>query len=266
MNTLKIALLHVAVLTSPVFSAPQVIRDSLALKTPGLPYSDGTATSKTSTHDVVGGIHPTEAAKVDRDGAGLLKRMNQPPEHLTIQIVNSYGHEITTAHASNAGSPTPVGGAIQPGVVPHGTTASFAVPTGWAGNVAMNRANFSITGDASLLEASFVKPNGWEFAVAGVDVSYVNGFTVPITCKCDGAWVAGCKKNLFNVKHEAREVNNVANAAANPLRADMSATSAKEFFKPCEGAAYTFPNDHAANSFGDCQSGLISCCVGTACP
>lgn len=86
--------------------------------------------------------------------------------------------------------------------------------------------------------------------------------------------MAGCDKNLFNVK--AREVNNAANApavnnaanaaAVNPLRADTSATSAKAFFAPCEGEAYTFPNDHAANSWGACQSGLISCCVGTTCP
>lgn len=107
------------------------------------------------------------------------------------------------------------------------------------------------------------RPNNWDFAVAGVDVSFVNGFTVPITCECDGNWVAGCKKNLFNVK--ARDVQNAPNAAVNPLRADMSATSAEPFFAPCEGAAYTFPNDHAANSFGACQSGTISCCVGTAC-
>ncbi|KAK7702426.1 hypothetical protein SLS64_009718 [Diaporthe eres] len=189
--------------------------------------------------------------------------MEQPPEHLTIEILNAYGQEITTAHASNAGSPTPVGGPIQPGIVPNGTTASFAVPTGWAGNVAMNRANMSINGDVTLLEASFVAPEGWGFAVAGVDVSLVNGFTVPVTCECDGHWVAGCKKNLFDVK--ARDVQNAPNAAVNPLRADMSATSAEPFFAPCEGAAYTFPNDHAANSFGACQSGLISCCVGTAC-
>lgn len=65
------------------------------------------------------------------------------------------GHDVTTAHASNAGSPTPVGGPIPPGVIPNGTTTSFAVPTGWAGNVAMNRANLSISGDVTLLEASF---------------------------------------------------------------------------------------------------------------
>lgn len=109
-------------------------------------------------------------------------------------------------------------------------------------------------------------PGGWGFAVAGVDVSFVNGFTVPMTCECDGKYIAGCNKDLFNVTKEARDVQNAPNsAAANPLRADMAATSARPFFAPCEGAAYTFPNDHAANSFGACQSGLISCCVGTAC-
>ncbi|KAL1854071.1 hypothetical protein Daus18300_011569 [Diaporthe australafricana] len=272
MNTLKNALFYVAVLASPVLSAPQPVRQ--AVETTALAQPPGTPTAQTIMNDAVDGARPTEAVQVARDGTHLHERMDLPPEHLTIEIVNSYGHAITTAHASNAGSPTPVGGEIKPGVIPHGTSASFAVPTGWAGNVAMNRANLSITGDVTLLEASFVVVDGWDFAVAGVDVSHVNGFTVPITCKCDGNTVAGCKKNLFNLV--TRDVNNVANApevqhaanaaAINPLRADASATSARPFFEPCEGKAYTFPNDHAANSWGECQSGLISCCVGTKCP
>jgi hypothetical protein len=113
-------------------------------------------------------------------------------------------------------------------------------------------------------------PHAWDFAVAGVDISFVNGFTVPVTCECDGVYVAGCKKNLFNNVEaggvQARKVQlSAANAAVNPLRADMDATSAKAFFAPCAGLAYTFPNDHAAFSFGACQSGTVSCCVGTAC-
>ncbi|KAJ0120886.1 hypothetical protein J7T55_015623 [Diaporthe amygdali] len=254
-------LLYVTALTGPVFSAPQAVSE--VAETASLPRSTSTSTSQSLVDDAVDGIRPTGVAQAAGDSTRLKERMDKPPEHLTIQIINSYGLEITTAHASNAGSPTPVGGAIQPGIVPNGTTASFAVPTGWAGNVAMNRANMSINGDVTLLEASFVVADGWDFAVAGVDVSHVNGFTVPIICECNGKWVAGCKKNLFNVK--ARQMK-PANAAINPLRADTSATSAKAFFAPCEGAAYTFPNDHAANSWGACQSGLISCCVGTACP
>jgi hypothetical protein len=85
---------------------------------------------------------------------GLLKLSHQGVSRRLTGVL--IGQEITTAHASNAGSPTPVGGPIPAGVVPNGTTTSFAVPTGWAGNVAMNRANMALTGDVTLLEASFV--------------------------------------------------------------------------------------------------------------
>lgn len=56
-----------------------------------------------------------------------------------------------------------------------GATASFAVPTGWAGNVAIVDAGSAITGDDTLIEGSFVVPatGGYTVAVADVDVSYV---------------------------------------------------------------------------------------------
>lgn len=41
---------------------------------------------------------------------------------------------------------------------------------------------------------------------------------------------------------------------------------ASPFFQPCAGAAYTYPNDNAANSYGQCNTGVINCCVGTNCP
>lgn len=60
--------------------------------------------------------------------------------------------------------------------------------------------------------------------------------------------------------------NDDENACVNPLRNDLTATAATTFFAPCEGAAYTFPNDSAANSFGTCQdSATYVCCVGHAC-
>ena len=41
---------------------------------------------------------------------------------------------------------------------------------------------------------------------------------------------------------------------------------ASPFFAPCAGAAYTYPNDNAANSYGQCNTGVINCCVGPTCP
>lgn len=179
MNTFKKkALLYITVLTSPVIAAPQPVMTAATAQFTEPPITQA------SIYDSVDASHPTEASRVSQRSEHLQGRMAEPPEHLTIEIVNSYGecfperrcmrlskvscsdvnrrlrmvlgHDITTAHASNAGSPTPVGGPIPPGVIPNNTTASFAVPTGWAGNVAFNRANLSISGDVTLLEASFI--------------------------------------------------------------------------------------------------------------
>jgi hypothetical protein len=86
-----------------------------------------------------------------------------------------------------------------PAVLEVGATGSFAVPTGWAGNIAINKAGSAITGDDSLIESSFVVADGDTVAVADVDVSYVTGFTVPVTCSCAGRVVTGCNKNLFKL-------------------------------------------------------------------
>lgn len=44
------------------------------------------------------------------------------------------------------------------------------------------------------------------------------------------------------------------NACINPKRGDESTYTASPFFQPCQGEAYTFPNDHSANSWAECQS------------
>ncbi|KAG8163152.1 hypothetical protein KVR01_007630 [Diaporthe batatas] len=254
----KSTILYIAVFTGSALGAPP------AATSIGTSHHTEPPTIKTGVFDSAAGPRPTEAVRASSSGARLQRRMVEPPDHLTIEITNSYGQDITTAHASNAGSPTPVDGPIPAGVIPDGSTASFAVPTGWAGNVALNRGGMPLNGDVTLLEAAFAVPDGWEFAVAGVDVSHVDGFTVPVTCECDGEWVTGCNKDLFdaNAELEKRGTHSPAIAALNPLRDDMGATSATEFFEPCEGLAYTYPNDHSAFSFGACQSGTISCCVG----
>lgn len=178
MNESKKIVAYIAFLATSVFAAPQPATKSANARVNEPPIS------QTLMQDSADGSRPTEVARVSQRSEHLQGRMAEPPEHLTIEIINSYGEchpercfmslfrmshhgvsrrltvvigqEITTAHASNPGSPTPVGGPILPGVVPNGTTTSFAVPTGWAGNVAMNRANMSVTGDVTLLEASFV--------------------------------------------------------------------------------------------------------------
>jgi hypothetical protein len=91
-----------------------------------------------------------------------------------------------------------------------------------------------------------------------------NGFSGSIVCSCNGNVVTGCNKWLWDLNPCPND--NGVGACANPERASTTDTSATPFFAPCSGAAYTFPNDNAANSWGACQSGVITCCVGQNCP
>ena len=91
------------------------------------------------------------------------------------QVINSHTKAITTEHSREPSAPSAVSGNIQPGTLAAGSTATFAVPTGWIGNVAMNEAGSEITGDDTLIEANFIVPasGGYKIAVADVDISYV---------------------------------------------------------------------------------------------
>ncbi|OJJ42225.1 hypothetical protein ASPZODRAFT_155442 [Penicilliopsis zonata CBS 506.65] len=203
---------------------------------------------------------PPTAVPATMEGVALA----DPPEYFTLVVINSHGDDITTSHAHAADSPTAVSGDVGPGTMTNGATASVLYPTGWAGNVAINDANYEITGDDSLIEASFVVED--DVAVVDVDISYVNGFSVAIVCWCTDTDVSltGCNKNLYTLN--TCPDPDGENACINPLRASTTATEATTFFEPCEGAAYTFPDDNAANSYGQCQSGSVTCCVGADCP
>ena len=90
------------------------------------------------------------------------------------------------------------------------------------------------------------------------------GFSLPITCSCDGKGVvAGCNKYLWDLGKCPND--NGVGSCRNPLRGNTGATSATAFFAPCAHVAYTYPHDDAANKNGICTSGKVTCCVGQAC-
>ncbi|KAI1207644.1 uncharacterized protein F4807DRAFT_462450 [Annulohypoxylon truncatum] len=215
-------------------------------------------------------IHPTSNKTPRQTNEAVLKRrINQAPESLTIAIINNQGGPISTSHASNVGGPSPIWGDNGPGTISSGGAAALVVPTGWAGNIAIyeapvNGSKPAPATDSSLIEASFVVPDGYDTAVADIDVSYVNGFSNAITCACSNIVVTGCSLDLWDMNVCPTNDDN-GGACANPLRPNLNATIATTFFAPCQGAAYTFPHDDGANSWGECQSGEITCCVGTAC-
>lgn len=97
------------------------------------------------------------------------------PQYLTISIVNSHSNAISTVHNSDPSGPEPTDlSQVEPGTIAAGGTASFAVPTGWIGNVAVVDAQYGLSNSDTLIESNYVIPGGgYTHAVADVDVSHV---------------------------------------------------------------------------------------------
>ena len=171
---------------------------------------------------------------------------------LTISVTNLYGTPLSIGVGSNYGCPTPDGNP-QPTTV--ASSVSYTFPIGWAGRISVGK---SLSGCNSLIEASY-EPD-WPRAV---DVSYVDGYSVPITCSVDDQAVTGCNLELFD---QGVECDSPLDNGACPNSArTLNNGPPPAFFAPCQGSAYTFPKDDTATNSG--ITGLqISCCIGTSCP
>lgn len=119
----------------------------------------------------VGAAAAITAAPFHIDAAAIAN----PPALMTITVINKHVAPISTYHAHEANGPGAAWGAAGAGTMAKGATASLAVPTGWAGNIAIVEYGGprAVVGDESLIEANFKKPSGYTVAVADVDVSYV---------------------------------------------------------------------------------------------
>ncbi|MCJ1460614.1 hypothetical protein MMC28_010996 [Mycoblastus sanguinarius] len=167
---------------------------------------------------------------------------------MTWAITNKWPEPLSISYLNNAGSPSAVG---SPGAAPLGSTTNVVFPTGWAGRVYLGKTTNSAD---TLIEGSTTGAND-------VDVSYVDGFSVPVTCSVGSTVIVGCNIDLWTVSGNCSEMIGDQDVCLNPMQtvADGPAT---EWFLPCQGAAYTFPNDNVANN-GNTGSPDVSCCIGT---
>ena len=182
----------------------------------------------------------TEAPVVDAAGVGVM----------TIDITNNWPTPLSISYLNNAGSPSAIGA---PQGAPLGTKTSVIYPTGWAGRIYVGK---TINSADSKIEGSTTGAND-------IDVSYVDGFSVPITCSAGNTVVTGCNINLWAVSGTcASPAGGDQNVCLNPMQG-VANGPADPWFLPCQGAAYTFPNDNIAND-GDTRTPNVSCCIGTA--
>ena len=175
-----------------------------------------------------------------------------PADLMTIAVTNQYGRQMSLSLASNANGPSPIGNP-SPNILPDASLTQFTFPTGWAGRICVGP---DLNPNGSKIEGSFTGP-------PDIDVSYVDGYTVPIICLSEGVAVTGCNIELFNQPNVRCEQLIDRATCLNPAK-DVPDGPAPPFFKACAGAAYTYPNDNTANR-DSLSSNLISCCVGRTC-
>ncbi|KAM0804273.1 hypothetical protein BDR22DRAFT_970092 [Usnea florida] len=171
------------------------------------------------------------------------------------------GPDLYASFGHNAGSPTAIS---YPGNGAIGSSFEAVYPANWAGRIAIGKDNDpDYINRGSLIEASY--DSGAPF----VDVSYVQGFSIPIVCSCGGpnaGVITGCNVPLYHDNGAPCPSPGPSSICFNPSSNSPQATGGPvpPFFSPCAGAAYTYPNDNGAG--GGCGSNLISCCIGSTCP
>ncbi|KAI1774988.1 Osmotin, thaumatin-like protein [Hypoxylon cercidicola] len=208
------------------------------------------ASEITAASCVVEAPEPTPEPSVSADG------------NFVVTVVNSHTAAISTSHFQGAGSPTAIRHDNEGNIVAPDETITFAVPTGWSGRLAMYEEGYDVVDRGSLFEGSFMVDES-KNAFMALDVSYVDGFTVPLVCECNQEVVFGCNLDLHNMCPTELQLN--AKTCLNPYREDL-APPINNIFEACAEMAYTYPTDDLATKVDipGCSRSIL-CCIGTAC-
>ncbi|MCJ1283323.1 hypothetical protein MMC26_002651 [Xylographa opegraphella] len=252
-NASVVSVLNVT--TSVITYAASEVATSTTLRTGGIADSDPQALSVTRTN---GALAPAAAGITPLANGAAACAFNVPD--MTVRVMNSHSSAWSVFLGANAGGPTAIGNP-QPSIIQPAAATQYVFPPCWAGRISF--AHEDGQPDASKIEGS-------NFQSPDLDVSYVDGFTVPISCAAaggplDGQSFTGCNVDLFAL-HTCYHPNpdgSCRNPMNLPPPRDFGPPS--PFFAPCAGAAYTFPGDNGANN-GDVGTYTMDCCVGRDCP
>ncbi|KAL2058368.1 hypothetical protein ABVK25_001096 [Lepraria finkii] len=146
--------------------------------------------------------------------------------YMTLSIVNKYRPGLPMALTSDFAAPSASG---KPKPAALGNSNKVLFPSGWSGLMDIARI---MDKSSSKIEASYSKS-------VHVDVSYVDSYTVPITCYCGEKVITGCNVELFNA------IGACPDEGPGPICYKPSAFldngPAHPFFAPSKAASYTYP-------------------------
>ncbi|KAJ3499678.1 hypothetical protein NLG97_g141 [Lecanicillium saksenae] len=184
---------------------------------------------------------------------------------MTITYANRDIDDIHLVHRLGDKSPAALQPMDEDARIRVGDEQVVRYPGQFHGATFVNLARFIMTEqDETVVEMSFQNQNRG-FPVGDVDVSYVNGFSRPVSCVCkENNITAGCSTYLWN--YNTCPNDNWQGSCRNDKRWEKDATSPLEFFSPCHfhGGAFTYPRDDANTLNQRCPSEDYWCCIGAS--
>ncbi|KAI0391377.1 hypothetical protein F5Y17DRAFT_440970 [Xylariaceae sp. FL0594] len=182
----------------------------------------------------------------------------------TVTIVNKHSADVKTYHETNYKACSAFHD--DRGFIPKGGSAEARMPVKWGGRIGFaesEHADYLYT-LASLLEGAFDDGDRYfPEPRINLDVSYVDGFTLPMTCSCKGEVVLGCNLDLLKICH--KELQKDPWTCVNQMHGAHGVPNPNNW-ADCEKLAFTFPDDADAahNSIPGCERNL-NCCIGIDC-
>jgi hypothetical protein len=193
---------------------------------------------------------PYPTAALDAE-ASLEKR--DLPALATMTLQNRAHVPVALDFVYSAGAPSCINGHPQfsKDTIPTDGDMELEIPIDWQGTIGL--------GPEGNVHNTLIEGNTFEGDL-NFDVSYVQGYSYSVTCWCGGPVVTGCSLDLHSMG-DCPEYSKPG-ICKNPVKA-VEAKAPHSFFAPCQGAAFTYPDDGRANSVRTCwPKDYITCCIG----
>ncbi len=231
----------------------QLVISALATLIAASPFNCSLVATVTVTHEnenmtLTSSSVPVTSASDSRSTTTI----DSSGDYMTISITNVYGTQLSLFFGSNAdGSSSIENSSII--ILLDTSSTQYAFSTEWAERIYIEPNTNSMN---SKIEDSFT-------GSFDIDVSYVDDYSVLITCSSESTAVFDCNIDLF--KQSGIICNNqIDDSVCLNFAQKILDEPASSFFTSCTEAAYIYLNDNEVN-VSNLKSNLISCCIDTFC-
>ncbi len=204
-------------------------------------YESEFSTSASSSVSVTSASYSVSTAIIDDSG-----------DYMTISITNVYGTQLSLFFASNADDSVSIENSLIIILFDISST-QYTFPTEWAERIYVE---LNINSMNNKIEDSLTDSSN-------IDVSYVDDYSVLITCFFENTAIFDCNIDLFK-QSDITCNNQVDDSVCLNFAQNIVNESASPFFTACAEAVYTYSKDDKIN-VSNLKSNLISCCIDMSC-